>query len=263
MPNKLIAYSHVLYVSSYESYGRPQKAIRSRVIMIEARRECPMFINSCFYWPACNSPLTYILVLVILTSLSYMYPLVTSKYMMATKPLGFVDLLSPNNAPSISTITHPKKDSPSAPRRITPPPPSYRALRLRHVTAAGGATIGAVGGPRWRPDSSGPRAGCHGNGYNATGKTFPSVLLKVEDLNLEKAKRRGGGMMYMTPLRMMYMAPGGGGGGDTDSLSLGTNCETTAPLFGQMTAPGFAISKFTAPLFMDASEQPLEISIKW
>ena len=74
------------------------------------------------------------------------------------------------------------------------------------MTAAGGATIGAVGGPRWRPDSSGPRVGCHGNGYNATGKTFPSVKLKVEDLNLEKAKRRGGGMMYMAALLMMYMA---------------------------------------------------------
>ena len=30
---------------------------------------------------------------------------------------------------------------------------------------------------------------------------------------------------------------GGGGGPGTDSLSLGTNCDTTAPLFGQRTAP--------------------------
>ena len=29
----------------------------------------------------------------------------------------------------------------------------------------------------------------------------------------------------------MGSRPGGGGGGVTDSLSLGTNCETTAPLF--------------------------------
>ena len=34
----------------------------------------------------------------------------------------------------------------------------------------------------------------------------------------------------------------------TESLSLGNNCETTAPLFWQ-TAPGFAISKFTASSF--------------
>ena len=44
-----------------------------------------------------------------------------------------------------------------------------------------------------------------------------------------------------------------GGGGGTDSLRLGTNCETTAPLF----------DKGQPPLCMDAQEQPLEISIKW
>ena len=39
------------------------------------------------------------------------------------------------------------------------------------------------------------------------------------------------------------------GGGGTDSLSLGTNCETTAPLFWTKDSPYFATSKFTAPSF--------------
>ena len=42
-------------------------------------------------------------------------------------------------------------------------------------------------------------------------------------------------------------SPGGGGG--TDSLSLGTNCETTAPLFLAIDSPCFATAKFTAPCF--------------
>ena len=43
------------------------------------------------------------------------------------------------------------------------------------------------------------------------------------------------------------------GGGSTDALSLGTDYETTAP------PPLLAISKFTAPLFMEAQGQPLQI----
>ena len=39
----------------------------------------------------------------------------------------------------------------------------------------------------------------------------------------------------------------GGGGGATHYLGVGTNCETTSPTFWQWTAPGFRISKFTAP----------------
>ena len=56
--------------------------------------------------------------------------------------------------------------------------------------------------------------------------------------------------------------PGGGGGG-TDSLSLSTNCETTAPLFGQRTAPVLLPPNLQPPLFMDNQAQPLEIRVKW
>ena len=46
------------------------------------------------------------------------------------------------------------------------------------------------------------------------------------------------------------LPPGGGGrGGGTDSLSLSTNCETTALLFSTKDRPCFATSKFTAPSF--------------
>ena len=41
----------------------------------------------------------------------------------------------------------------------------------------------------------------------------------------------------------------GGGGGVTDSLSLSTNCETTAPPIWTKDSPCFATSKFTAPSF--------------
>ena len=51
--------------------------------------------------------------------------------------------------------------------------------------------------------------------------------------------------------------PGWGGGG-TDSLSLGTNCETTAPLFGQRAAPILLPPHLTPPLLIDAQEQPME-----
>ena len=57
--------------------------------------------------------------------------------------------------------------------------------------------------------------------------------------------------------------PGGGGGRGTDSLSLSTNCETTAPLFGQRTAPVLLPPNLQPPLFMDNQAQPLEISVKW
>ena len=55
-------------------------------------------------------------------------------------------------------------------------------------------------------------------------------------------------------------SPGEGG---TDSLSLSTNCETTAPRFGQSTAPVLLPPNLQPPLFMDNQAQPLEISIKW
>ena len=54
-----------------------------------------------------------------------------------------------------------------------------------------------------------------------------------------------------------------GGGGGTDSLSLSTNCETTAPLFEQRTAPVLLPPNLQPPLFMDNQAQPLEISVKW
>ena len=46
-------------------------------------------------------------------------------------------------------------------------------------------------------------------------------------------------------------------------MRLGTNCKTTAPLFGQRTAPVLLSPNLQLPLFMDTQEQPLEISIKW
>ena len=49
----------------------------------------------------------------------------------------------------------------------------------------------------------------------------------------------------------------------TDSLSLGTNCETTAPIFGQRTAPVFIPLDLQPPLFMDAQGQLLEINIEY
>ena len=52
-------------------------------------------------------------------------------------------------------------------------------------------------------------------------------------------------------------------GGGTDSLSLGTNCETTAPLFGQRTAPVLLPPNLQPPLFMGAQGQPLEINSEW
>ena len=60
----------------------------------------------------------------------------------------------------------------------------------------------------------------------------------------------------------MSIHPGRGGGG-TDSLSLRTNCETTAPLFGQGTAPVLLPPNLHPPLFMDNQAQSLEISVKW
>ena len=63
-------------------------------------------------------------------------------------------------------------------------------------------------------------------------------------------------------IRRNSTAPGGGGG-DTDSLSLSTNCETTAPIFGQRTAPVLLPPNLQPPLFMVNEAQPLEISKKW
>ena len=62
---------------------------------------------------------------------------------------------------------------------------------------------------------------------------------------------------------MGHVGVTGPGGGGTDSLSLSTNCETTAPLFGQRTAPVLLPSNLQPPLFKDNTSQPLEISIKW
>ena len=59
--------------------------------------------------------------------------------------------------------------------------------------------------------------------------------------------------IYPNPSALPAPYPGGGGGGGTDSLHLGTDLETTAPppllFFWSRTAPGSAISKFTAPSF--------------
>ena len=55
----------------------------------------------------------------------------------------------------------------------------------------------------------------------------------------------------------------GGGGGGTDSISLSTNCETTAPLFGQRTVPALLPPNLLPPLFMDNQAQSLENSVKW
>ena len=58
---------------------------------------------------------------------------------------------------------------------------------------------------------------------------------------------------------MIYlMSPRGG----TDSFSLATNLETTAPpplRFWSRTAPGFASTDLHPPLFMEAQGQPLQI----
>ena len=65
--------------------------------------------------------------------------------------------------------------------------------------------------------------------------------------------------------RVVCSGRGGGraqGGGVTDSLSLGNDLETTAPRFWPWTAPGFAIFKFTAPLFSwKQNDSPLKLSL--
>ena len=66
----------------------------------------------------------------------------------------------------------------------------------------------------------------------------------------------------------MTLSHGGGGGvgeggGGTDSLSLGTNCETAPPLpFWPLTAPVLHPPNLQPPLFMEAEGQPLEINIE-
>ena len=60
-------------------------------------------------------------------------------------------------------------------------------------------------------------------------------------------------------LRRCTTGPGGGG---TDSLSLGTNCETAAPLFDKIQPLVLPSRNLQLPLFIDTQEQPLEISIK-
>ena len=59
------------------------------------------------------------------------------------------------------------------------------------------------------------------------------------------------------------MGGGGGAGGGTDSLSLGTNCETTAPLFDKGQPLVLLSPNLHPPLFMNTQEQPPNISIKW
>ena len=54
----------------------------------------------------------------------------------------------------------------------------------------------------------------------------------------------------------------GPGGGGTDSLSLGTNCETTAPPFWLLTTPVLQPPNLQPALFMEAKGQPLEINIE-
>ena len=69
-------------------------------------------------------------------------------------------------------------------------------------------------------------------------------------------------MFYLLLLAIASYSPGVG----TDSLRLGTNCETTAlpPLFFDKGQPLVLLSpNLQPPLFMDTQEQPLEISIKW
>ena len=53
-------------------------------------------------------------------------------------------------------------------------------------------------------------------------------------------------------------ARGGGGGGGTDSLSMGTNCKTTAALFGQRTVPVLLPPNLQPPLFMETQAQLIE-----
>ena len=63
-------------------------------------------------------------------------------------------------------------------------------------------------------------------------------------------------------LILTRVSPRGGGGGGTDSLSLGTNCETTAPPFWPLTAPVLLPPNLQPPIFMEAQGQPLEINIE-
>ena len=68
-------------------------------------------------------------------------------------------------------------------------------------------------------------------------------------------------LQVMVLLQSLTPYPGGGGGGGgTDSFSLGANYETTAPLFGQRTAPVLLPPNLQLPIFTDAQGQPLEIN---
>ena len=58
-------------------------------------------------------------------------------------------------------------------------------------------------------------------------------------------------------LECMYCDPRGGG--DTDSLSLGTDLETTAPLFGQGQPLVVPSPNVQPPFFTEAQGQPLQI----
>ena len=72
---------------------------------------------------------------------------------------------------------------------------------------------------------------------------------------------RGGGGGLVEGESDVMANPGGRGG--TESLSLGTNCETTAPPpFWTKDSPCFATDTFTAPPFMDTNGQPIEINIE-
>ena len=69
--------------------------------------------------------------------------------------------------------------------------------------------------------------------------------------DLQSVTKEGCGI----PLERQKCLPAGGvgvamgGGGGIASLSVGTNCETTAPPFWTKDSPCFATSKFTAPSF--------------
>ena len=60
---------------------------------------------------------------------------------------------------------------------------------------------------------------------------------------------------HSTRARMVILGVGGGapwGGGGTDSLSLGTNCETTAPFLDKGQPLVLPSPNLQPPLFMDA-----------
>ena len=64
---------------------------------------------------------------------------------------------------------------------------------------------------------------------------------------------------YFWDITMLSTCPPGGGGW----LSLGINCETTAPFFDKGQPLVLQSPNLQPPIFMDTQEQPLEINVKW